>query len=313
MQHPYVPNGQPIPNVTSVTNEGMAVGYNDQNQPFFLWDAINDTQKRIGGISAGAGVGGVPRFDASGKFIAAPMESDRINVFTAWTSLTNPEMAPYLFCQTCYNGDFSLFAVGYSPDGNDGVIVKSSNCGQKWKRADMLSRQNADGKWIGGRGIPGLPVSGPWIWSEKEGFSYLQDYVEKKLGHELEDFGIVSVYDMSPNGRYICGYGMWEGDPAAYVFDLFAKVEGVEEMEAAQVKAAVYPNPVVSELHVDLPYDSDTVNTTITLYDMQGGVVRRMNGCRQSNVMNVDGLSSGLYVLDVCAGNTRKAYKVVVK
>lgn len=780
----YVPSGQPIPNVTSVTNEGVAVGYNDQNQPFFIWDAINDTQKRIGGISAGQGVGGVPRFDASGKLIAAPMESDKINVFTAWSNFTNTDMAPYVFCQTCYLGDWSLFAVGYTPDGKEGAIMKSANCGQSWSRADMLSRQNdegkwenytpdfpiycivptvgsqgiilvgggngtllsgygngswnkaelpeialpspvkayrnmsftyittdrgykdadkgcmlleledgsytiiythdgtetfavaegveakpqtlvnngtnfflgtadgiiqvskdggktwsnafidaegrpfhrivfsdenkglalsdnvvfitrdggatwtktevlpaaaigfpktsswkdavwlddyimiigtnaccykstddgetftevegftgdlgtifrdgrkitaiigqegntwrkedkdyisgytaglydveadtwtpltstgyvsdaasspwqisgdgkhvvgiayepnadgitvshaaiwtgtdevislpnrfadsgpfnvdkggracranavsydgsvvagwqdvygpwfgsvwrkgddgnftqtiltstdkgqddvdwsskddmiancvgscqtisPDGKWIGGRGLPELKVNGPWIWSEetgykvlyedmdgtvadinsdgtvavgwmgpgssawiwteKEGFSYLQDYVEKKLGHELEDFGIVSVYDMSPNGRYICGYGMWEDTPAAYVFDLFAKVEGVEEMEAAQIKAAVYPNPVVSELHVDLPYDSDTVNTTITLYDMQGGVVRRMNGCRQSNVMNVDGLSSGLYVLDVCAGNTHKAYKVVVK
>lgn len=210
-----------------------------------------------------------------------------------------------------------------------------------------------DGKWIGGRGIPGMALNGPWlwnedtgykvlyedmdgtvadinsdgtvavgwmgpgssawIWSEKEGFSYLQDYVEKKLGHELEDFGIVSVYDMSPNGRYICGYGMWEDTPAAYVFDLFAKVEGVEEMEAAQVKASVYPNPVVSELHVDLPYDSETVQTTITLYSMQGSAVRRMSDCRQSNAMSVDGLAAGLYMLDVCAGNAHKAFKVLVK
>ncbi len=123
---------------------------------------------------------------------------------------------------------------------------------------------------------------------------------------------IVSVYDISPNGRYVCGYGMKDGGPIAFVYDLMQNV-GIDEMESEQVKAAVYPNPVMSELHVDLPFDGSSVGTTITLLNMQGGVCRQLSDCRQSNVIDVNGLSAGIYVLDVKAGNTRKAFKVIVK
>lgn len=783
----YTPTGQPIPNVTSVTNEGVAVGYNDQNQPFYIWDAVNDTQTLIGGISAGQGVGGVPRFDEAGKLIAAPMESDRINVFTEWSSNTNQDMAPYVFRRTYYVGDWDLFAVGYTPDEKEGIIVKSANVGQMWKRADILARQNADGKWenytpdfpvyciaqtmeskgimlvgggngtlltgsgngswnktelpdvslpspvkayrdmsftyittergykdadqgcmllelenglyaiiytldgtetfsiaegfsdkpvaianngsdfflgtsdgtiqvsrdggktwsdiftdtegrpfhrivfadeskgvalsdnvvfitrdggetwtltevfsssigigfpqtsswkdavwcddslvivgtnascyrstddgatfskvdggfvgdlgtvfrdsrkitsvigqegmtwrkedkefisgytaglydieadvwtplastgyvsesasspwqisgdgrhvvgiayglnsaqnkvphaavwtgtdevtllpnrfadggtfdeaggtracranavsydgsvvagwqdvwgpwygsvwrkgsdgnytqqiltvnpekgqddidwsdkndiganlvgscqcitpdgkwIGGRGIPELNgISGAWIYSEEEGFKVLyedmdattsdinsdgtvavgwtgpgagawiwtkengrtslQEYVEQRIGHSLGDFGIVSVYDMSPNGRYVCGYGMYGDMPMAYVFDLLHS-SGIEEMEAAQVKAAVYPNPASEEIHVDLPFDSTELNTSITLVSLNGQVVRQLDTPNPSNVIDIRDLSRGIYVLDVNANGRHKAFKVIVK
>lgn len=102
-----------------------------------------------------------------------------------------------------------------------------------------VSDVNSDGTMAIGWCGPGM---GAWIWTEKNGLENLQTHVEKKLGHELEDFGIVSVYDMSPNGRYICGYGMKGGDPVAYVFDLQTN-SGVEEMESEQVKTASIPTP----------------------------------------------------------------------
>lgn len=780
----YTPSGQPIPNVTSVTNEGVAVGYNDQNQPFYTWDAVNDTQKLIGGISAGQGVGGVPRFDEAGKLIAAPMESDKINVFTEWSYLTNQEMAPYKFCQMCYIGDWDLFAVGSTPDGKEGIIVKSSNAGKTWKRADALSRQkddgmwenytpdfpiycmaqtfgsrgvilvgggngtllsgsgngswnkaelpeislessvkayramsftyipngyymdadkgcmlleledgsykiiytadgtetfsvaegsasnptalanngqdffigtsdgtiqvskdggktwsnvfadsdkrpmhrivfadenkgvalsdnivfitrdggetwtctqvisnpaigfpktsswqdavwmddhfvlvgtnaccylstddgasftevkgfmgdlgtvfydarkitsiigqegmtwrkedkefisgytaglydvendswtplvstghvsddasspwnisgdgkhvvgiahglnskgnttsqaaiwtgtgevtllpdrfidggtydtegatracranavsydgsviagwqdvwgpwygsvwrkgsdgnytqqiltvnsekgqddidwsdkddmaanlvgacqcvSPDGKWIGGRGIPGLngiagawiyneddgfkvlydnedtttsdinsdgtvavgwmaTGFGAWIWTEENGLTPLQSYIENRLGYTLDNFVIMSVYDMSPNGRYICGYGMRGEDPMAYVYDLLHS-SGIDEMEAAQVKASIYPNPASEELHVDLPFDNSELDTTLTLVNMNGQTVRTVEAPAASNVIDIRDLPRGIYMLDVNANGNHKAFKVIVK
>lgn len=120
---------------------------------------------------------------------------------------------------------------------------------------------------------------------------------------------------MSPNGRYVAGWGMRGDNKFGYVLDLkYEKPEdSVETLAAEQVKASVYPNPVVSELHVDLPYDSSSVNTTVTLYNIQGSVCRQINNCRQSNIINVEGLAAGIYVLDVEAGDTHKVFKVIVK
>lgn len=778
----YIPEGEPLPNVTSVTNEGVAVGYNDQNCPFYIWDAVNNTQKLIGGISAGQGIGGIPRFSEDGKLIAAPMQSDRINVLTEWTNNTVADMTPYRFHRFFYYGDYDLFAVGSTPDGKEGAIMKTVNNGISWTRADMLARQNedgkwenytpdfpiycmallseqtgnllvgggngkllvggrngaswkdaaltgftlespiqayrdmaftyttnergqksvdkgyilveledgtyallytedgtdsfsvaeghsakpetlgmngkdffvgtsdgliqvskdggktwqtvltdnsgrpihrivfrdenygialsdnvvfvtedggetwtltevfpsngigyvgnsstwsdavwtddyltivgteacvyrstdngktfskvngfagdlgtvysdarrittvigeagnvwrkedrefisgytggiydveadtwtpltstgyvsdsasspwnisgdgkhvvgiahdycdesetvvsyaaiwdgtdnvtvlgnhfdaekracrangvsydgsvvagwqdiwgpwfgciwqkqddgtyaqkiltvdsdtdideltyatdeeklataaklvgaaqtvsADGKWVAGRGLPGMGTSGAWLWNEEEGFNViypnedstvadinadattavgwagpgggawiwkkedgrmdLQEYVESKLGHSLRNFAIASVYDMSPNGRYICGYGMYGDVPTGYVFDLFHTV-GIDEMEAAQVKAAVYPNPASDELHVDLPFDYTELNTTLTLVNMHGQTVRKLNAPSTSNSIDIRGLGAGIYLLDVNANGNHKTFKVIVK
>ena len=75
------------------------------------------------------------------------MQSDRINVLTEWTNNTVADMTPYRFHRFFYYGDYDLFAVGSTPDGKEGAIMKTVNNGISWTRADMLARQNEDGKW----------------------------------------------------------------------------------------------------------------------------------------------------------------------
>lgn len=167
-----------------------------------------------------------------------------------------------------------------------------------------------DGSMAVGRNTGGM---GTWLWTREGGVKELNQYVTEQ-GGDLQDTAITGFYAMSPNGRFLVGYSYDnEMNPCGYMIDLKPETGNIEQMESNQVKASVYPNPVVSELHVDLPYDSDTVQTTITLYGMQGSAVRRINNCRQSNVMNVDGLAAGIYMLDVHSGNTHKVFKVVVK
>ncbi|MGN0237081.1 MAG: T9SS type A sorting domain-containing protein [Lepagella sp.] len=155
--------------------------------------------------------------------------------------------------------------------------------------------------------------SSAWLWTKEDGLRYLNDYVRDVLQQDLGDFFIVSVYDMSPNGRYLTGYGMKGEVPCGYVLDLEGNTSNINEVAMKQVKAAVYPNPVADELHVDLPYTADEMKTTMTLYNMQGMPVVTKNVCNQSNVIDVRGLAEGIYVLDVNAQGTRKSFKVIVK
>ena len=142
---------------------------------------------------------------------------------------------------------------------------------------------------------------------------YLQDYVTNVLGCDLGDFYIMSVYDMSPNGRYVCGYGMRGQQVLGYMIDLEGKGTSIEDKVVSQTKASVYPNPVSDELHVDLPYGAEDVKTTLTLVDMQGCAVRRVETVQTSNIINVSNLPQGIYILDVNARGSHKAFKVVVK
>ena len=137
--------------------------------------------------------------------------------------------------------------------------------------------------------------------------SYLHAY------YDFGDFVIMSVYDMSPNGRYVTGYGMRGMDVLGYMIDLEGGTTSIESKVADQTKASVYPNPVADELHIDMPFGSDEVATTLTLVDMQGRVVRRIDTARQSNTMDVSNLTEGIYVLDVNARGTHKAFKIMVR
>ncbi len=152
----------------------------------------------------------------------------------------------------------------------------------------------------------------PWIWTERDGIMSLQEYVEEEMHYDLGDFELCSPYAMSPNGRYICGYGKRGVSLYGYVIDLDL-LAGVENVEMSQVKAAVYPNPVAEELHVDLPFDSTEVHAAVTLADMQGRVAARLSNPAQSNVIDVRGLTPGVYVLTVNSESAARSFKVIVK
>lgn len=208
---------------------------------------------------------------------------------------------------------------------------------------------SADGKWIGGAANQQLSVKNPWIWSketgiieletggiggcvsdmnndasvvvgwyssgeaggwiwtEKTGVKNINDYLTD-LGHKVPYY-ICSIFDMSPNGRYLTGWAMGTC-PLGYVVDL-QNPDNVENVAMEQGKATVYPNPAHGELHVDLTYND--VNTQVRLIDLQGRVVLSKNTTVTQNTFSLDGIAPGLYIVDVLAEKNHKSFKVEVK
>ena len=154
------------------------------------------------------------------------------------------------------------------------------------------------------------PGASSWVWTEKTGMKEMNRYLSEDLGIDLNGYSICGVMDLSPNGRYITGWCMKGMGKYAYVIDLKGNATSIEK-EIEQTKAAVYPNPVASELHIDLPFEG--VSTRISLYSAQGCCVKSMTTTSVSNTMNVDDLTEGLYILDVNANGNHKSFKVIVK
>ena len=161
--------------------------------------------------------------------------------------------------------------------------------------------------------VVGIDTSGtsPWIWTKESGKAEnLNTYVEETLGYDLQGYYLCSMMDMSPNGRYVCGWCMKDLGKYAYVLDLKYNGNGIESAALDQCQASIYPNPVSDELHIDLPYDN--IVTQVFLLDMQGRVVKSMNTSSVSNIMNLSDVTSGLYMLNVKAGGASKTFKVKV-
>ena len=148
-----------------------------------------------------------------------------------------------------------------------------------------------------------------WIWTEEMGQVDLNVFVEKYLGYELEDCTLCGPYDMSPNGRYIVGYGMDSNmETFGYRIDLKDWLS-VRETETGKCEAAVYPNPVSDELHVDF---LDNAESVIRLYDMQGRLVLETRRSDMNNVVSISDVEEGLYVLDVTFDGMRRTFKIEI-
>lgn len=204
---------------------------------------------------------------------------------------------------------------------------------------------SADGKIIGGRGLGDWYATDcAWLWSEENGLQLLggtsnqvfdmtndgsfvvtnsevwteetglvgvNEYLTNNLGIDLGEYGIMGIYDISPNGRYMTGWCMKGDNKYAYVVDLKGNTPSSIERELEQTKAAVYPNPASEELHVDLPFEG--IKTRISLYSLQGGCVKAVTTTAMTNVINVSDVPTGLYILDVNANGTHKSFKLTVK
>lgn len=207
-----------------------------------------------------------------------------------------------------------------------------------------------DGKWIGGNGGY-APLNAPWVWNEEKGFIQIGEpgyggcvsamnndatvlvgwngtgesgwiwsekigkmdinkFVTDILGVEIDNMALCSVYDMSPNGRYIVGYGLKAGNEVfGYRVDL-AQWLSIEENETGICEAAVYPNPVSDELHVDFINDAQS---TIRLFDLQGRLVLETQSSVMNNIINLDNVENGLYILEVRFENSHRTFKIEVK
>ena len=148
-----------------------------------------------------------------------------------------------------------------------------------------------------------------WIWTEEMGQVDLNTFVEKYLDYELEDCALCGPYDMSPNGRYIVGYGVNSNSEFfGYRIDLKDWLS-VREAETGKCEAAVYPNPVSDELHVDF---LDNAESVIRLYDMQGRLVLETRRSDMNNVISLSDVEEGLYVLDVTFDGMRRTFKIEI-
>lgn len=169
-----------------------------------------------------------------------------------------------------------------------------------------VSDMNNDASVLVGWG--GTGESG-WIWTEELGQMNINTFVEKMLEVELDGVSLCSVYDMSPNGRYLVGYGIDSNSQFfGYRIDLKDWLS-VKEAETGKCEAAVYPNPVSDELHVDF---LDNAESLIRLYDMQGRLVLETRRSDMNNVISLSDVEEGLYVLDVTSDGMRRTFKIEI-
>ena len=143
---------------TGVTNEGMAVMFETWNTPYELWNPRTGEQTVIGGVGPGNNVGGAGRFSDDGKTVSAVMESDAIEVTTAWEKTVKDAAQGYTVNVISYipENDNTLFALAKSTDNQKSLLFQSYNNGltwtgnRVWVMADASGAGGGNDAWEGG-------------------------------------------------------------------------------------------------------------------------------------------------------------------
>lgn len=105
---------------------------------------------------------------------------------------------------------------------------------------------------------------------------------------------INTYYINSPNGMDSCHY---------------SKPLGVSDNEATSIK--VYPNPVNDILNIVTPFDDTKINANI--YNIQGQLLLEKTILTKQTELDISNLNSGIYFLQIKAGNEKIMTRFIKK
>jgi hypothetical protein len=82
----------------------------------------------------------------------------------------------------------------------------------------------------------------------------------------------------------------------------------LEAITVSDVKLALYPNPAVESFRIDI----DVPVKDVRIYNMAGAQVKAVSE-PENNVVNVNGLGSGVYMVTVATANATQTAKLIVR
>lgn len=154
----YVTESQFFAN--GVNNNGEVLIYSNQCTPYNIWRPKNriDDITEIGGISAGNGIGGAPKWTEDAKFVTGTTPWENITIPTGWDKSVFEESAespkPHNINNIFFVANSLLISTASTVDGSDMRIRLTTNNGNSWKEGSFtvsgLPQKNVEGVMLDG-------------------------------------------------------------------------------------------------------------------------------------------------------------------
>lgn len=153
----------------------------------------------------------------------------------------------------------------------------------------------------------------PFIWTAAMGTVDLNTFITDYLGYTMDIGPIWSANAISPNGKYITGWGL---DPnigpwgETFTFRLELPDNWVKTSEINQpAEVKTYPNPATDFIVVE----ANERIRKIELFDANGSLVINENPDQTKHILNTDKLPAGVYLAKIMTQKAVKTVKVIKK
>ncbi|MDV4070561.1 hypothetical protein CMT45_02410 [Elizabethkingia anophelis] len=203
---------------------------------------------------------------------------------------------------------------------NTGILEWEKSYGGNWRDRPMALYQSVDGYIIGGQTnsfnqgdtIGTIGGSDFWIFKIDQTGSFVWETTFGGTGNDI----LASFYVTSDNGYIMSGEthsndgdvsgnhspGILPTQADCWVLKLGEEALSVKDIE--KTVRSIYPNPTKDILH--LPFSNED---QISIYDISGKLVKQLMGKEQ--VLNVQNLPKGTYILKVSDGKYTQSYKFI--
>lgn len=157
----------------------------------------------------------------------------------------------------------------------------------------------------------------PFIWTPTGGLRELNEYINNEMGLSTDTHQVYSAEAISPDGRYIAGYGVETSAGIYFVYRLsLAAPSGVQQINRTDI--AIYPNPANSIITIENPSQATLTISSMDgkVFDLIGKLVQNssLDNGKILTTINVSTLPNGIYLLSYIAdGTTLSSAKVVVQ
>lgn len=81
--------------------------------------------------------------------------------------------------------------------------------------------------------------------------------------------------------------------------------------ELGELDITIYPNPVRSELIIDISGEEEGVFATVSLFDQNGRLVLKKDNLTSTSTLNLGNLIPGNYFMIIQSGNKATRWKIV--
>lgn len=194
-------------------------------------------------------------------------------------------------------------------------VVDLGNLGLPEGTTGNVAGMSADGSIVVGWYVyapdPWTQNYTPFIWTAAMGAMDLNTFITDYLGYTMEIGPIWSANTISPNGKFIAGWGL---DPTIgswgelFTFRLELPDGWVKTTEnELSVHVSVYPNPVCDKLTIQAGEKIEKVE----LFDANGLLVTKEIANQSKFTMNTEKLASGIYFAKVTTKELSKTVKIV--
>ncbi len=205
------------------------------------------------------------------------------------------------------NGKWMLGSSGYYASKwskETGLIkIEDPNAGMYYRGSATSSNYN--GSVIIGyyRNWPGGATMGQgFIWTEKDGYQNLNDYV-KSLG--IDNLGVTFSLPLgiSRDGKHIVGVGRTDTASVSFLIDL--PKDDLFTNESNKVSFDIFPNPTTETINIQ----TKGKLTSSILYDMNGKLILKSS----EKSINVKHLPKGIYILRTVIDGKESTKKIIKK